>query len=76
MLKGRRRDKHTALARQVAMFLMREDANLPLATIGKVLGGKDHTTVMHACQRIGERINLDAHLRRDIMNLREAILTS
>ena len=76
VLKGRRRDKHTALARQVAMFLMREDANLPLATVGKVLGGKDHTTVMHACQRIGERINLDAHLRRDIMNLREAILTS
>ena len=76
VLKGRRRDKHTALARQVAMFLMREDANLPLATIGRILGGKDHTTVMHACQRIGKQTNIDAHIRRDVTNLREAILTS
>ena len=74
VLKGRRRDKHTALVRQVAMFLMREDANLPLSAVGRALGGKDHTTVMHACQRISSQINIDSHLRRDITNLREAIL--
>lgn len=74
VLKGRRRDKHTALVRQVAMYLMREDANLPLSAVGRVLGGKDHTTVMHACQRIKNQINIDSHLRRDITNLREAIL--
>ena len=75
VLKGRRRDKHTALVRQVAMFLMREDANLPLSAVGRFLGGKDHTTVMHACQRISKQINIDSHLRRDITNLRESILT-
>lgn len=74
VLKGRRRDKHTALVRQVAMFLMREDANLPLSAVGRFLGGKDHTTVMHACQRISKQINIDSHLRRDITNLRESIL--
>ena len=72
-LKGRRRDKQTALARQVAMYLLREEASLPLAAIGRILGGKDHTTVLHACQRITHRTNTDPHLRRDVMNIRGAL---
>ena len=73
VLKGRRRDKETALARQVAMYLLREDANLTLKSAGAVLCGKDHTTVMHACVRISSRINDDADLRRDVINIREAL---
>lgn len=73
-LKGRRRDKPTALARQIAMYLMREEANMPLTAIGRFLGGKDHTTVMHACQRIGDQIAIDSHIRREVHNLREALL--
>lgn len=72
-LKGRRRDKQTALARQVAMYLLREEASLPLAAIGRILGGKDHTTVLHACQRITHRTNTDPHLRRDVINIRGAL---
>ena len=72
-LKGRRRDKQTALARQVAMFLLREEANLTLASIGRVLGGKDHSTVLHACQRIEGQIDVDSYLRRDILNIRDAL---
>ena len=72
-LAGRRRDKQTAMARQVAMYLLREEVNLPLATIGRLLGGKDHTTVLHAHRRIGHRINVDPHLRRDVVNIREAL---
>ena len=75
-LKGRRRDKQTALARQVAMYLMREEIGLPLATIGKILGGKDHSTVLHAHHRITQRIDIDPHLRRDILNIREALTQS
>ena len=75
-LKGRRRDKHTALARQVGMYLLREEGNLPFATIGKILGGKDHTTVIHACQRITERLDIDTHLRQDLMNIREALASN
>ena len=55
------------------MFLLREETNLTLSSIGLTLGGKDHTTVLHACQRIADQINVDAHLRRDIINLREAL---
>ena len=73
-IKGRRRDKPTALARQIAMYLMREEANMPLATVGRFLGGRDHTTVMHACQRITDQIAVDSHIKRDVFNLRETLV--
>ena len=76
ILKGPRRDKHTALARHVAMFLIREEANLPYVAIGHVLGGRDHSTVMHACKRIGKQVAVDSHLRRDVLNLRESLTTT
>ena len=72
-LKGRRRDKRTAMTRQVAMYLLRNETPLGLAAIGQVLGGKDHTTVLHACNRISSQINLDPHLRQDILNIRESL---
>ena len=73
VLKGRRRDKQTALARQVAMFLLREDAHLTLKATGLALGGKDHTTVMHACVRIAALANDDPALRQDLINIRESL---
>ena len=72
-LRGRRRDKQTALARQVAMFLLREDAHLTLKATGIALGGKDHTTVMHACVRIAALANEDPALRQDLINVRESL---
>ncbi len=72
-LRGRRRDKQTALARQVAMFLLREDAHLTLKATGIALGGKDHTTVMHACVRIAALANDDPALRQDLINIRESL---
>ena len=73
VLKGRRRDKQTALARQVAMYLLREDAHLTLKATGLALGGKDHTTVMHACVRIAALVNDDPTLRQDLINIRESL---
>jgi chromosomal replication initiator protein len=51
-LKGLKRTKRIALARQVAMFLMRNVLNLSLKDIGYYFGGKDHTTVLHAVEKI------------------------
>ncbi len=73
VLKGRLRDKQTALARQVAMYLLREDAHLTLKAAGAALGGKDHTTVMHACVRIAALANEDPALRQDLINIRESL---
>ena len=73
VLKGRRRDKQTALARQVAMYLLREDAHLTLKAAGLALGGKDHTTVMHACVRIASLANEDPDLRQGLITIRESL---
>ena len=75
-LKGRKRDRKTALARQVAMYLLREESGLGPSAIGRILGGKDHTTVIHGCSRIASRMDVDPHLRRDTINIREAVVSS
>ena len=75
-LKGRKRDKKTALARHVAMYLLREEAHLSLTTIGKVLDGKDHTTVAHGCDRIAAQLQVDPRLRRDLNHIRETLARS
>ena len=72
-IKGRKRDKKTALARQVAMYLLREESQLGQAAIGNALGGKAHNTVMHGCERISNQLNVDAQLRRDLISIRQAI---
>ena len=72
-LKGKKRDRTTAQARHVSMYLLREEVQLPLATIGRVMGGRDHTTVIHACRRIERQLEADTRLRRDMMNIRESL---
>jgi len=58
-LVGPRRTHQVALPRQVAMYLMRQLTDMPLAEIGRVFGGRDHTTVMYACDRVATRIAED-----------------
>ena len=76
VLLGRRRDKHTALARQVAMYLLREESQLGLSQVGRAIGGKDHSTVLHACQKITQLAQVDPHLRQDLLNIRETLQAS
>lgn len=72
-LKGRKRDRKTAQARQVAMFLLREEANMGATAIGRLLGGKDHTTVLHGCRTIENQQNVNEKLRLDILKIRESL---
>ncbi|HEX78007.1 MAG TPA: chromosomal replication initiator protein DnaA [Dehalococcoidia bacterium] len=69
-LKGKRRDQPTALARQIAMYLIREETSIPLAEIGQELGGRDHSTVLHGCEKIAAEINTNPGLRRDVLEIR------
>jgi len=68
---SRDRTREIALPRQVAMYLLREEANASLPQIGQVLGGRDHTTVMYACEKIADLIESDDHLRRQLIKIRE-----
>lgn len=72
-LLGRSRSRDIALPRQVAMYLMREEVNASLPQIGEVLGGRDHTTVMYACEKVADMIERDDRLRRQVLQIREQL---
>jgi chromosomal replication initiator protein len=72
-LRGQRRDHETALARQVAMHLIREEIHSSLAEIGQQLGGRDHSTVLHGCEKIAREINIDPRLRRQVLEIRRTL---
>jgi chromosomal replication initiator protein len=72
-LLGRGRTAEVALPRQVAMYLLREEAGLSLPQVGHELGGRDHTTVMYACEKMNELIETDATLRRQVVQIREKL---
>ncbi len=70
-LLGRDRSREVALPRQIAMYLLREEANVSLPQIGEALGGRDHTTVMYACDKVADMIERDDRLRRQVFQIRE-----
>jgi chromosomal replication initiator protein len=72
-LKTRKRDKQTALARKVAMYLLRRETSCSFAQIGQELGGRDHSTVINACEKIASEIESSQHLRSRITNIRHRI---
>jgi chromosomal replication initiator protein len=68
-MKAKRRTKGVAFPRQVAMYLCRELTDASLPRIGEEFGGRDHTTVMHACDRVKQALVEDAHLNASIQSL-------
>jgi chromosomal replication initiator protein len=73
-LRGKQRDKRIVGPRQLAMFLLRDDAHLSTPEIGRLLGGRDHTTVMHGAHKISAELRRDAQLRGDLQAVRELLL--
>jgi len=72
-LTGRQRSHDVALARQVAMYLLKEELDYSLPQIGQTLGGRDHTTVLYGCQKIKEGIEENDELRRDVLLIKEQL---
>ena len=68
-LRGKRRTKAVAFPRQVAMYLSRELTEYSTTEVGAEFGGRDHTTVMHACQKIEDRMKLDPNLEPTLQAL-------
>jgi len=68
---GRKRDEATVLARQVAMYLMRQETENSLATIGKELGGRSPATISYAYEKIAGSISNDPYLRRQVFNIQQ-----
>jgi len=72
-MKGASRRRDISLARQVAMFLMRQHTDLSLPKIGAEFGGKDHTTVMYSCEKITQLIHKDGELEQRIRQISDRI---
>ncbi|MBX5493106.1 MAG: chromosomal replication initiator protein DnaA, partial [Chloroflexi bacterium] len=65
-LQGKARDKRVVTPRHVAMYLLRETTPLSLNEIGTLLGGRDHTTVLHGCEKVAATLDRDSRLRADV----------
>ncbi len=72
-VKSSKRNREIALPRQIAMYLTRDMTDLSLPRIGDAFGGRDHTTVMHACDKIGQMQRTDPALKNALIELRKTI---
>ncbi|MBU0936922.1 MAG: chromosomal replication initiator protein DnaA [Spirochaetes bacterium] len=72
-LKGKKRNKNIVFPRQVAMYIARDITEYSTTEIGLEFGGRDHTTVMHSCQKIDERLKIDPALEVTIQKITQVI---
>jgi chromosomal replication initiator protein len=70
---GRGRSRNIVVPRQVAMYLLREETDASLMDIGRLLGGRDHTTIIYGCEKISEEINSDSRLRQEVVTIRDKL---
>lgn len=74
LLKGDTRAKPVAFPRQVLMYILRTDLRLSLNEIGFLLGGRDHTTVMHGVEKISRLLLVDEETKKDIFSIKSIVL--
>ena len=74
LITGKRRDKATAEARRMAMYMLREDAHLTSARVGAALGGKDHSTVLYAQKRFEQLMETDSSVRQHLAAVRDIVI--
>lgn len=72
----RSRKKEIVKPRQVAMFLLRDETKLSFPEIGQKLGGRDHSTVIHACEKIRGESNVDEPLKQELILIKERVYNS
>jgi len=73
---GKQRDREIAWPRQVAMYLMREETDASLLQIGAELGGRDHTTIIHGCERVRAELERDERVRQEIAAILNGLRTT
>jgi chromosomal replication initiator protein len=72
-LMGKGRARRLVYPRQLAMYLMREELQSSYPSIGKEMGGRDHTTAMHACQKITKELEKDEKVRQDYQLIKQRL---
>lgn len=72
-LRGPRRIKTIVVPRQIAMYLLRTELEIPLVKVGEIFGGRDHTTVMHSVEKIKKEVLISEALRLDLEALKKRL---
>ena len=72
---GRSRTQKISQARQVVMYLLIYELEMSPTQVGRLLGGRDHATVIHGAGKVNGGINEDSQLRQDVLTIKEAIFT-
>ena len=72
-LRGKQRDKHIVVPRQVAMYLMRQETDASLLEVGQALGGRDHSTVLHGYEKIAREMNEGSPLRKEVLAIQQQL---
>ena len=75
LIKGPKRDSSLVKARQIAMYILKNDLSLSFVEIGNILGGRDHTTIMHGVGKI-ERLILNKNFSDEIMGIKSLFKSS
>lgn len=70
---GQKRNKELVYPRQICAYILREELSYSFPKIGKELGGKDHTTIMHACNKIGKELQINEVLKHELINIKEKL---
>jgi chromosomal replication initiator protein len=70
---GKSRKKELVVPRQIIMYLLRKEANSSYPAIGQELGGRDHTTAMHAFNKISKEIEEDERTKQNIEAIKQLI---
>ena len=74
-LLGTSRKADLVTARHITMFLLRDTLNIQLEKVGEIMGGRDHTTVMHAVEKMKDELNKNSDIRRKITAIKQALYT-
>ena len=75
-IKGERRTKAVVWPRQVLMYILRNDLKLPFEEVGRLIGGRDHTTVMHADGKVGQIMKDDSVVYNQVVEIKKKLLRS
>ena len=69
---GKSRKRDYVQVRQVSMYLAQKYTKMPAARIGQLIGGRDHSTVLHSCNTVEQRLKVDKHFQDDLQSIEQS----
>ena len=71
---GKKKNKEIVEPRQLCIYLINDMLSIPLTAIGAIFGGRDHTTIMHARDKISNQVKINPHIRTLVNDIKSQLL--